>query len=51
MATVTILIRDTDEGGVAVNVDFGQGFDGTSPAHLLAADLTTELASEDNKND
>lgn len=50
MATVTIVIRDTD-GGVQVTTDFGAGFDESSAAHLLAADLTTELASEDNKND
>lgn len=51
MATVTIVIRDTEDGGVLVTTDFGAGYDSTSGAHELAADLTTELAQEDHKND
>lgn len=51
MATATITVRDTADGGVLVAVDFGQGFDSTSEAHTLAADLTTELAQEEKPND
>lgn len=54
MGTATIVISDDGApiDDATVRVDFGVGgFDETSPAHLLAAELMTELASEANKND
>lgn len=53
MASVTITIRDTDDhGNITVASDFGgEGFDETSEAHRLAAEIMTELAQEENPND
>lgn len=52
MATAIITIRDTDtSSGTVLAIEFTDGFDETSPAHQLAADLATEMAQEDHKND
>lgn len=52
MATANITIRDADTGSDTVlAIEFKDGFDETSPAHQLAADLATEMTQEDHKND
>lgn len=44
MATVTVTLTDDgDDGGVSVVLNFGTGFDPSSEAHTLAAEMAMEL--------
>lgn len=53
MATVTVTITDHEtDDGVGVIVDFGPGgFDGSSEAHIMAADMAMDLATEGQRHD